>query len=163
MAKILLIQPPLTADELYARGSNTSASLIPPLGIAYIASYLQKYGHECRIIDGIAEPLPLEKICRIARDYDIIGITVVSTYAVRAIELIRALKKSKSSQHIVVGYPLTSLYVTCRQSQPIVSRCDLRRKDTQTIAIHSDASELVEVGCEFSPIRMIDPFSPSYP
>ncbi|OEU63509.1 MAG: hypothetical protein BA867_01685 [Desulfobacterales bacterium S5133MH16] len=105
MAKIFLIQPPLTADELYARGSKTSASLIPPLGIAYIASYLHKYGHECRILDGVAEPFPLEKICEIARDYDVVGITVVSTYAVRAIELIHALKKYRSSQLVVVGGP----------------------------------------------------------
>ncbi|MBW2569481.1 MAG: cobalamin-dependent protein [Deltaproteobacteria bacterium] len=105
MAKIFLIQPSLTANELYARGSKTSASLIPPLGIAYIASYLHKYGHKCRILDGVAEPLPLEKICEIARDYDIVGITVVSTYAVRAIELIQALKKHRSSQLVVVGGP----------------------------------------------------------
>ena len=105
MAKIFLIQPPLTADELYARGSKTSASLIPPLGIAYIASYLHKYGHECRILDGVAEPFPLEKICEIASDYDIVGITVVSTYAVRAIELIQALKKHRSSKLVVVGGP----------------------------------------------------------
>jgi len=105
MAKVFLIQPPLTVDELYARGSKTSASLIPPLGIAYIASYLYKYGHECRILDGVAEPLPLDKICEIAHDYDIAGITVVSTYAVRAIELIQALKKSRISQPLVVGGP----------------------------------------------------------
>ena len=101
MAKVLLIQPPLTADEIYARGSNTSASFLPPLGIAYIASYLYEYGHECRILDGVAEPLPLEKICEIAHDYDVVGITVVSTYAVRAIELIQSLKKSRISQPLV--------------------------------------------------------------
>jgi len=105
MAKILLIQPPLTLDELYARGSKTSASLIPPLGIAYIAAYLSKYGHECGIMDGVAEPLPFEKICKIAREYDIVGITVVSTYGVRAIELIQAMKQSGISQPLVVGGP----------------------------------------------------------
>ena len=105
MAKVLLIQPPLTPNEIYARGSSTSASFLPPLGIAYIASYLYKYGHECRILDGVAEPLPLEKICEIAHDYDVVGITVVSTYAVRAIELIQSLKKSRISQPLVVGGP----------------------------------------------------------
>ncbi len=105
MAKVFLIQPPLRADELYARGSNTSASIIPPLGIAYIASYLNTYGHECRILDGVAEPLPLEEICKIARDYDVVGITVVSTYAVRAIELIQTLKTSNATQPLVVGGP----------------------------------------------------------
>jgi len=105
MAKIILIQPPLTADELFVRGSKTSASIIPPLGIAYIAAHLRKYGHECRIIDGVAEPYPLEKICELVRGYDIIGITVVSTYAIRAIELIQTLKKSGISEPVIVGGP----------------------------------------------------------
>lgn len=105
MAKIFLMQPPLTADELFVRGSKTSASIIPPLGIAYIAAYLRKHGHECRILDGVAQPYPLEKICNLVRGYDIIGITVVSTYAVRAIELIQALKRSGISEPVVVGGP----------------------------------------------------------
>jgi radical SAM superfamily enzyme YgiQ (UPF0313 family) len=105
MAKIFLIQPPLTADELFVRGSKTSASIIPPLGIAYIAAYLRKHGHECRILDGVAQPYPLEKICKLVRGYDIIGITVVSTYAVRVIELIQALKRSGISEPVVVGGP----------------------------------------------------------
>lgn len=105
MAKIFLIQPPLTADELFVRGSKTSASIIPPLGIAYIAAYLRKHGHECRILDGVAQPYPLKKICKLVRGYDIIGITVVSTYAVRAIELIQALKRSGISEPVVVGGP----------------------------------------------------------
>jgi anaerobic magnesium-protoporphyrin IX monomethyl ester cyclase len=105
MIKILLIQPPLTSKELFSRGSERSASFIPPLGIAYIASYLEKFGYECKIIDGVAEPLPLATVCNIAREYDIIGITVVSTYALRAIELIRALKNSGIVQPIIVGGP----------------------------------------------------------
>lgn len=105
MAKVFLIQPPLTVNELFARGSKTSASIIPPLGIAYIAAYLCKYGHECRILDGVAEPFPFQKICELVRGYDVIGITVVSTYAVRAVELIQALKRYGISQPLVVGGP----------------------------------------------------------
>lgn len=105
MAKIFLIQPPLTNEELFVRGADTSASIIPPLGLAYIAAYLSKYGHECRILDGVAEPLSFPNICEIARGYDIIGITVISTYAVRAIELLQVLKESGISQPLVVGGP----------------------------------------------------------
>ncbi len=73
MAKIFLIQPPLTADELFVRGSKTSASIIPPLGIAYIAAYLRKHGHECRILDGVAQPYPLKKICKLVADMTLLG------------------------------------------------------------------------------------------
>ena len=105
MARVLLIQPSLTKEELFVRGSRTSASLIPPLSIAYIASYLCKNGHECAIIDGMAQPLSFRKICEIAQNYDVIGITAVSTYAVRAIQLIQALRKAGISQPLVVGGP----------------------------------------------------------
>ena len=105
MANILFIQPPLTPKELFARGAHSSASSIPPLGIAYIAAYLIKHGHQCRILDGIATRLSIKDICTIARDYDVIGITVISTYAVRAIELIQAIKNAGILQPIVVGGP----------------------------------------------------------
>ncbi len=105
MVNVLFIHPPLTKEELFSRGSHASASLIPPLGIAYIASYLTQYNYECRILDGVAEPLSFQEIFEIARAYDVIGITVVSTYAVRAIELIHALKSSGISSPIIVGGP----------------------------------------------------------
>ncbi|MCP4111928.1 MAG: B12-binding domain-containing radical SAM protein, partial [Desulfobacteraceae bacterium] len=78
---------------------------IPPLGLAYIAAYLAEHGHECRIIDGIAEPLDFGSLCDIAREYDIIGITVVTTYYKRAGELIHALRDSGSDTTIAVGGP----------------------------------------------------------
>lgn len=105
MARVLLIHPPLTDRERFVRGSKASASFIPPLGLAYLAAYLQKHGHQCRIIDGLACPLSLEEICRIAREYDWVGITVVSSYALRAIELIRLLKRNCPDIPVVVGGP----------------------------------------------------------
>jgi anaerobic magnesium-protoporphyrin IX monomethyl ester cyclase len=103
MARILLIQPPLSSAELFARGSKTSASVLPPLGLAYIAATLRKHGHECRIIDGIAESFSLDALIEMASQYDLVGITVVSTYAMRAIELIQKFKESPSCPPIVVG------------------------------------------------------------
>lgn len=105
MARVYLIQPPLSHDELFVRGAKTSASIIPPLGLAYIASYLRKVGHECQILDGIAECLPMAQICRKAREFDVIGITVVSLYMLRVVELIRNLKQSGVKAPIVVGGP----------------------------------------------------------
>jgi anaerobic magnesium-protoporphyrin IX monomethyl ester cyclase len=105
MSKVLLIQPSLTTKELFSRGSETSASIIPPLGIAYIAAYLIKHGHECYIIDGVAQPLSFEDTISIAKNYDIIGITIVSTYALRAVEIVRAFRQAEISQPIIVGGP----------------------------------------------------------
>ncbi len=105
MAKVLLIQPPLTAKELYARGSRMSASLIPPLGLAYIAACLMERGHECRIIDGIAEPTGIDTLCGIARGYDAIGVTALSTYAMRSMEVTRALKTAGIKAPVIAGGP----------------------------------------------------------
>ena len=104
-ASVLLIQPPLKPEELYTRGSQATASLLPPLGLAYVAGYLKSRGHTVRVLDGIVDPLSLGEVAEIARDYDFVGITVISSYVVRVIELIEALKESGVTAPIVVGGP----------------------------------------------------------
>jgi len=103
MARILLIQPPLSTKELFVRGSKSSASVLPPLGLAYIASTLREHEHECRIIDGIVESFSLDALAEIANQYDLVGITVATSYAMRAIELVQKLKESPSCPPIVAG------------------------------------------------------------
>jgi anaerobic magnesium-protoporphyrin IX monomethyl ester cyclase len=105
MARIILIQPPLSSAELFARGSRNSASIIPPLGLAYIAAYLKAHGHSCYIIDGIAESWSIEKIVSKSKSYDVVGITVVSSYALRALELISAIKSEVGTPPVIVGGP----------------------------------------------------------
>lgn len=51
--KFLLINPPVTFDELFAGGGKEMGGILPPLGIAYIASYLEKKRMYVRIIDGM--------------------------------------------------------------------------------------------------------------
>jgi len=105
MAKILLIVPPLLQEELYARGATHTASKLPPLGLAYLASYLAPHGHEVVIHDGIAEPCSFGELEGKCRGFDIVGISVVSTYAVRAAELLRYLKDRLKGIPLVVGGP----------------------------------------------------------
>lgn len=105
MARVLLMQPPLSSDELFARGSKSSASTIPPLGLAYISAYLRKHGHTCYILDGIATPIGIDEAVALAGEYDVVGVTVVSTYAMRVTELIQAIKKAHPRKPVVVGGP----------------------------------------------------------
>lgn len=105
MSNALFVQPPLTAGELFARGARTSASVIPPLGLAYIASYLKKNGHHCEIVDGIATQVTVDEISAMARRFDVVGVTAVSTYALRSEEVVRALKKNAPEVPVVVGGP----------------------------------------------------------
>jgi anaerobic magnesium-protoporphyrin IX monomethyl ester cyclase len=105
MARVIFIQPPLTPNEIFVRGSKGSASIIPPLGIAYIAACLRSHGHECKIIDGIAEPRSLDEVSQDAAEYDVVGVTVVTAYVLRAIELLRRLKENPRCPPLVVGGP----------------------------------------------------------
>jgi len=95
--------------ELFGRGVKTSASTAPPLGLAYIASYLRAHGHECQIYDGLAEPTAVEELAVTACHYDVVGISVVSAYALRAIEAVRAIKVQTSCPTVVVGGPHVSV------------------------------------------------------
>ncbi len=56
MAKVLLINPPLTKEEIYSAYGVASA-VLPPLGLCYISAVLEKEPHTIKIIDAIAEKL----------------------------------------------------------------------------------------------------------
>lgn len=105
MSRIWLINPPMQKKEMFARGSEATASINPPLGLAYIAAYLVKYGHECEILDGAVTPIALEEILRRSETFDIIGITVVTAYYLRVRELIQLLTSKDQRPPILVGGP----------------------------------------------------------
>ncbi len=105
MSRVLLVQPPILKEEAFYRGSKTTASVIPPLGIAHIAAYLMQHGHECDIIDGVAQHVSAEKIAARLSNYDAVGITVVSAYAMRVIEMLHAFKQLPNCPPLVVGGP----------------------------------------------------------
>jgi len=106
MANILLVQVPLSSNELFTRGSKQSASVIPPLGLAYIAAFLMKKGHNCTILDGFAESITIDEIVKKAASFDVVGITSVSSSVLRAMQLIVALKQNLvPCPSIIVGGP----------------------------------------------------------
>jgi anaerobic magnesium-protoporphyrin IX monomethyl ester cyclase len=105
MAKILLIQPPIYISEYTARGSAHTLSILPPMGLAYIASYLRKNGNICEIMDGMAIPFDLDVLVSKSSTFDVIGITAVSTFAKRVHEIIGVLKRNKVRAPVVVGGP----------------------------------------------------------
>ena len=105
MAKILLIQPPIYISEYTARGSAHTLSILPPMGLAYIAGYLREHGHICEIVDGMATPFSLDILTNKASSFDVIGITAVSTFAKRVNEIIGVLKRGKVKAPVVVGGP----------------------------------------------------------
>src|SRR3990170_4736241 len=104
--KVLLIYPPVTT-----KGKDTSqVSPIPPLGILYIASFIEKKGHNVEIMDCLAEGIdvikysedsvrvgmPREEIKRRIAAYkpDIVGISAMFTSYANDAHDIAAITKS---------------------------------------------------------------------
>ncbi|MEO5369049.1 MAG: B12-binding domain-containing radical SAM protein [Magnetococcus sp. DMHC-1] len=105
MARVLLINPPCTPNELFSRGSKSTASIIPPLGLGYIAAYLMQHGHTCRIVDGMVEATSLEDLARLSQSFDVVGITVVSTFVKRVVELLQVMNRLSNHPPLIVGGP----------------------------------------------------------
>ena len=103
MAKVLLVNPPLTRDEMFKRGAKAAGSILPPLGIAYIAAMLEKHGHFVRIIDGIAEGCTINDIISRLKGYDIVGLTAISTFAYRTKEVAKIIKEMDKDAIVLVG------------------------------------------------------------
>lgn len=74
----------------------------PPLGIAYLAAYLEQKGHEVKIFDLNVEDDPLEAVRESARA-DIVGISVLSVFYLSAKKLISEIRSINPKVPIVVG------------------------------------------------------------
>ncbi len=75
----------------------------PPLGMGYLSSYLKKYGHEVKIIDGLNLDLDNDEIVRRSIEYGakLVGIYCLSAFFLDAKDLANKLKKQ--GVHTVVG------------------------------------------------------------
>ncbi len=114
MAKVVLINPP----QLYLLAQFASF-IVPPIGIAYVASYAQSKGHEVEIIDAFGEGMQKftsrgdvnlkgltfdEIIKRIPSDVDAIGIYNLFSHAYPTVrELAENIKKGFPDVPIILG------------------------------------------------------------
>jgi hypothetical protein len=82
--RTLLVNPPYAFSEIP----------IMPMGIAYIAAVLEKYGHEVEILDLLVSKYSAEKIARKIEEYrpDIVGTTSVTMNYPVASDILRHCK-----------------------------------------------------------------------
>lgn len=66
--------------------------ITPPLGLGYISSYLKRAGHEVIFIDGLNRGISNREIVRLARDCEIVGISVLTDYFLQVKDLVKQLK-----------------------------------------------------------------------
>jgi len=102
--KVVLATAPRALGEIEMAG-------LPFLGISYIASYLERAGHKVIIVDAHSENLnqleTVEKILSFSPE--VVGFTATTHNRLKAIEVIKRLKKRDSSLMIMVGGPHFSL------------------------------------------------------
>lgn len=99
MAEIVLINP-----RPGGKGLN-EATIEPPLGLAYIASWLRDSGFTCSIIDANVLDLSAhEAVSSITEETLLVGISV-NSFSVTASAEIAALVRSRNSATIIIGGP----------------------------------------------------------
>jgi anaerobic magnesium-protoporphyrin IX monomethyl ester cyclase len=105
--KVLLINPPYTAEERYGKDLGKFGPLNEPLGLAYLAANLEKGGHEVSILDSPALELTREGICEHIRKnkYGLVGVTMLTPMFNRSMEVVKAVRNFFPDILIVVGGP----------------------------------------------------------
>lgn len=113
--KILLINPP---THNMISGSTPSVvdeerGITPPLGLLYIAAYLEKHtDHEIKIIDADLEDLTHNELFQKIKAFspDITGLTATTHTLVDVLIAAESVKKADGNTKVVIGGPHVFLY-----------------------------------------------------
>ena len=102
--KLLLVIPPNTLEERYGKLSSIG-TLYPPLGLAYLAAYAEKFGHEVKVIDSEAEGFGYKEVNKIAKSFnpDLVGMQTYCTNLNKVYRVAKNLKKILPETKIVLG------------------------------------------------------------
>jgi len=110
--KVLLIRPHNIGNinTRLPESLNKSQGVLPPLGISYIASALEKAGHIVTILDVIALNLTTNEIRKHIHEFkpEIVGITTMTSTLFGALESAKIAKEAGSIT--VLGGPHLSIY-----------------------------------------------------
>ena len=106
--RLLLITPPTSLDELYGKLSEIG-TLYPSLGLAYLASYAEKQGHEVKVIDSEAKKYNYEEINKLTLAFkpDIVGMQTYCTNLKKVYKVAENLKKILNIKIVLGGAQAT--------------------------------------------------------
>jgi anaerobic magnesium-protoporphyrin IX monomethyl ester cyclase len=104
---VVLVTPPMSLKDRYGKDMQTFGGLSEPLGLAYIAGYLESRQISVRIIDAAAEELSINEVAQniAASGDDIVGVTLLTTTFSAVAQLIQGIRKINHNCLIVVGGP----------------------------------------------------------
>jgi len=103
---ILLVNPPFSYGPL-----ESTSPRCPPLGLAYIASYLENFGHKVKILDAFALNLNMKEIAeQIKRNKpEIVGITGTTSNFENIMNIASLVKSIDDNTKVIVGGPHASI------------------------------------------------------
>jgi len=118
--RIVLVQPPISTEiELY----STAGIVAPPMGLAYLAAILEKYGYNVEILDASVLGLNHEQVLveLERRKPDLVGITATTAMINSALEVAKNVKKNLPETFVVLGGAhVTFAYQTVMKENPYV-------------------------------------------
>lgn len=102
--RILLINPPWVRrkDNVW----NNVASVMPPLGLAWMAAVLEHDGHKVCILDAHAERVDLDHFPSYLRQlgqFELVGITATTALIINGLEIARMVKSQLPHAMIILG------------------------------------------------------------
>lgn len=106
--KIALIFPQCntkTFGSNEGEGSKSEKTISPPLGILYLATELLNAGYDVEAFDFNAETFSESKIDKIAKTFDLAGISVMSFNRDQANNIIKLLHKDNNPIPVIAGGP----------------------------------------------------------
>lgn len=115
ISKILLINPPQISEGKFIDGYQGTRPVLPPLGLAYIAAYLEKHGYKVDIFDGMVEAATPKEIASRVSAYDLVGITSITFQAILTYQVLEEVRRSNPSLPVVIGGP----HVSCLPLEPL--------------------------------------------
>lgn len=102
--RILLINPPWIIRE--GNIWNEVASIMPPLGLAWLATALERSGHDVSILDAHAERMDYDAILSYiqkGKGFELIGITATTSLIHYALKIAGGIRKNFPRTLIVLG------------------------------------------------------------
>lgn len=110
-AKVILINPPLSAAEQSGGGSlEIVANILPPLGMAYLGAVLEKDNFDVKLIDSPVLNLTCSSLMDILKkeNPDITGITSTTLSFKSAVNVAESIKKLWKDKIVIIGGPETT-------------------------------------------------------
>lgn len=106
MSKISFVVPPIQMDEVWGQLSE-EGSVLPPLGIAILASLTRGKGFETNVCDFMAERTPAAEALSRVLSYkpDYLGITATTDMLASAVRFASEIKKEDGGITILIGGP----------------------------------------------------------